>query len=374
MEVKNALRKRLIYFLDLPTSPNSGVAQKVMNQLRQWIQNDLDVEVYLVVPRSLQGEWEKALASGTKQIYSYRTLPGRIFCRQIALVKLCWHAKQSRAFVYLRLSIMTPFEICFLLMTKFFVEVNSDALEEFKFRRPLAAIVYPIIEGLLIKRAQGTIYVTKELELRYRNRYNVTNTEFVTNGVEFTEVSSKLEFKFDLVFIATETKPWHGVTIILSWAKSLPGLRFLLIGEGIQDLVNNYSEMGNVTIMKNIPAEEEKRILSSCVVGISSLNLSTLNMHEGSPLKTRTYLANGLPVIVGYDDIAFEKAKDAVLDVRNYEEDLLAAILTFLAKWRKKRVRQEDVQAIDIRVTELKRLNFIFNKGEKSHDRKVDLK
>ena len=46
--------------------------------------------------------------------------------------------------------------------------------------------------------------------------------------------------------------------------------------------------------------------MNSSNVGIGSLSLFKVNLKEASPLKTRDYLARGLPVVVGYHDTDLE--------------------------------------------------------------------
>ena len=108
--------------------------------------------------------------------------------------------------------------------------------------------------------------------------------------------------------------------------------------------------------------EDYLPIAAKCVVGIGSLNLMSLNMSEASPLKTRHYLAMGLPVISRYTDSDFGKQVPFILSLPSSHEPIstyAAEIREFCNIWSSKRVAREDIQVIDVHSKETNRIEFL---------------
>ncbi|MBE3098230.1 MAG: hypothetical protein IMZ44_14030, partial [Planctomycetes bacterium] len=86
-------------------------------------------------------------------------------------------------------------------------------------------------------------------------------------------------------------------------------------------------------------------------------------MNENSPIKTREYLAAGLPVIIGYDDIDFPDRPDYILQLPNSEDNVvihIEAIRAFVRRVKGTRVPREIVQPrIDAAGKEATRLAFM---------------
>jgi hypothetical protein len=87
--------------------------------------------------------------------------------------------------------------------------------------------------------------------------------------------------------------------------------------------------------------KEAQNIASNANVAISTLALHRTVMTEACPLKTRFYLAMGLPVILGYDDTdLMEKQPDFLLNIGNYPsnvKDNMSLIRSFIISKRRHR-------------------------------------
>jgi hypothetical protein len=95
-------------------------------------------------------------------------------------------------------------------------------------------------------------------------------------------------------------------------------------------------------------------------------------MQEACPLKTREYLAYGLPVVIGYKDTDFPRGEDFLLQLPNREDNVrqeLPAIREFVLRWKGKRVPRDAIAHIDGVTKELARLEFFSSLHEPFSER-----
>ena len=88
-----------------------------------------------------------------------------------------------------------------------------------------------------------------------------------------------------------------------------------------------------------------------------------VGLTEASPLKSREYLAYGLPMILAYKDTDLDQLNvDYLLRIPNSEDNIIRhgkLIRDFAYRMRGKRVKREEIAPyIDTRIKEKKRLNF----------------
>ena len=85
-------------------------------------------------------------------------------------------------------------------------------------------------------------------------------------------------------------------------------------------------------------------------------------MDEASPLKTREYLALGLPVVGGYRDTDLPVDSPVFLRVPNRAGAIVEAaaeLEQFMSHWRGRRVTHEQIANLDTAVKESERLDFL---------------
>jgi hypothetical protein len=352
----------LSYFIDHASGSSSGIAKKVLAQIKYLQKNGIFCKLYLITPFREKEKWKRNLENIPFEIYGYRGWLGRMWFRFWALLVIATSGKKRKSLTYLRASLLLPHEICLIQRQRYFVEVNSNNKIEYDNRFRCAGKLYAYTEKKLIQSASGVITVTKELAEKYSSRFPKSKVIHITNGIEFPRIkldSETCTFKYDLVFMATEGKPWHGIEQFMKLSEELRTLKFLLVSRSNNEYEKSRETPPNLTLLDANKEFDESEILKQCVVGVSSLNLDFLHMHEGSPLKTRTYLANGLPVIVGYDDFIFGEKSNWRLDIRSYSNlDLPSEIVKFVNSWRSRRVEISELTKIDIRTTEKMRANF----------------
>ncbi|WP_462428296.1 glycosyltransferase, partial [Fusobacterium varium] len=78
--------------------------------------------------------------------------------------------------------------------------------------------------------------------------------------------------------------------------------------------------------------KELDKIYNKMEVAVGSLGFSRIGLERGAPLKTREYIAKGLPIIIGYEDISLNSSIKFIDKVPN-DESLFS--IEKIIKWYK---------------------------------------
>ncbi len=179
-------------------------------------------------------------------------------------------------------------------------------------------ITEKIHEPLFFKNIKGIIGVTDEIRKIELNKAG-KNTESVTisNGISvdlvpFTGFKPFDGTSLDMVFMGSTDVPWHGIDRIIKSMNAYTGkvkLRLHCVGD-----LPKYKGCAKHDIIYHGPVygKELDGLLSSMNLGVSTLALYKLGLKEACSLKTREYMARGLPFIIAYDDpdLSFAREKD----------------------------------------------------------------
>ncbi len=138
----------------------------------------------------------------------------------------------------------------------------------------------------------------------------------VTNGVYVDDVPFTRHARYDgkklnLLCIATTFDAWHGLDRILAgldeYGSRRPFVHLKVVGsvrEQDRRLAGRLagSRAAKIDFLGRLYGHELEEIFKTVHAAFSSLALFRNGMHEGCALKTREYLARGLPFIIGHDD------------------------------------------------------------------------
>ena len=81
--------------------------------------------------------------------------------------------------------------------------------------------------------------------------------------------------------------------------------------------------------------EELEAEYAKADIAIGVLGMYRINMENASPIKTKEYCARGIPVIVGREDLAFDKDFDFVCKVPNNDTDIdIEEIIRFYTRFK----------------------------------------
>jgi len=166
----------------------------------------------------------------------------------------------------------------------------------------------------LLSRVDGLAAVTDEIrryELGRAGRSLPSRT--ISNGIDVSRVplTGFLPFWGDelkLLFIASSHAPWHGTERLLASVRRYRGpVRILLhmVGDATGTRAGARQVEGPLTIINHgtLRGEALEAIFRDSMLAVSSLAMFRIGLVEGCVLKTREYVARGLPFVYGYDDV-----------------------------------------------------------------------
>lgn len=310
-----------------------GVTDKIEGQVARWRAAGHEVEVHSIRPGD---------------------------ARLRATTVLARALRSSRPdLVYLRYDLFLPPLLYGFGSAALVVEVNSNSQAELRARSELSARYERVQRRILLRRADGAVAVTHELERELQRDRPGLATMVISNGVEFAAAPSDAARGQEaprLVYVG-ESAYWQGVDKILELAKRFPAWRFDLVG------VASRPAPANVAFHGFLGRGDYERLLAASDVGIGTLALHRKQMDEACPLKVRRYLEFGVPVLLGYVDTDLDEL-DAwwLLKLPNVEENVrdgAGEIEAFVERVAGRRVPRAEVERlVSADVKEAERLAF----------------
>ena len=143
-------------------------------------------------------------------------------------------------------------------------------------------------------------------------------------------------------FIGSLDQSWQGTEQLYDLARQLPKSMFHIVGPGASTM----RSPSNVVLHGELSSEDYRQIAESCSVAFSTLGQNITGMSEASPLKSREYLAMGLPVIGRYLDTDLSRNFDFYLELPCNTRpltDFINEIMDFTAKWHGRRVPRSQI-------------------------------
>ncbi|MEY3023684.1 MAG: hypothetical protein RJA16_510 [Planctomycetota bacterium] len=242
-------------------------------------------------------------------------------------------------------------------------EINSDPIRELQHRSRLAAAYWRRTWPRLERRAAGFTAVTSELVPQSRS----TDSLVLANSIEVPDAAPPRASAAEGPIVAMpigSPSPWHGIDLAIEIARRMPEARFLLIGAPPSPAPTN------VEFLPRVSESELRAILARCHAGIASLAIERAGLREACPLKSRTMLAAGLPIVYGYVDpdlpssstfairldIARDGLEESARSVRALVQQAFTQPQLGLDAWR------FALANLDLRPKEIRRLEFIANR------------
>jgi len=354
---------KIAYLLRHNLSLNDGVTKKIFDQVNQWKNENHNVEIFCYT--SIQNNNFNAHTYNIKNSFKYKFLLHKTLIHDLK--------EYNPDIIYYRYSTYNYTLSYILKKYMIVVEINSDDLSEsyllLKRKKNLINYVryytFKLFRSMLLQKVKGMITVTKEISsLNQFTKYSKPIT-YIPNGIDLIKYQvikeNTLTNRIGLFFMGSPNQPWHGIDLIIKLSTYLPQYDFHIIGihgENKNNLYwHGYLEESNYI-----------KILKKCHICIGTLALYRKNMKEACPLKVREYLAYGYPTIINYKDTAFiENEPPFLFNINNQEFNLTLSesINKFIIKYKDYKVSHVDIQNINIKNTEIKRLNFFHSINKK---------
>lgn len=364
------MKMKIAYLINHQIWRNDGVTKKIAVQVDAWRKEGHTVEVFCITRKLGESNLK------SQQYHLGNPIVGRL-TKNKELVKDIDTFNPD--IVYLRYDLWSV--TIAIIATKYctVAELNTLDVEEYRLlmlkektvKSFIRYVAYIIFRGNLFRKLKGLVAVTNEIAVDQSVKCFSLPTAIVPNGIDLKKYTTLDRVNgtaepLRLFFIATPGQPWHGVDLIVEFAKKLPEMEFHIIGmNGVLEISeNSCDEFENLFWHGYLKQEQYISIIKNCHVGIGSLALFRNKMYEACPLKVREYLAYGFPIILGYKDTAFmnEPIPDYVLELDLSEEgvtiDVVRLIREFCLKQQNRIIDSKELLSIDAGNLEQKRLEF----------------
>lgn len=180
----------------------------------------------------------------------------------------------------------------------------------------------PFCSRINLKNARAIIGVTQEIVELELQKSGTKPSLALSNGIDvdsihFTPASLFEGDVLKLFFVASGESSWHGLDKVIETIKSYRGdvrIELHIVGgfdatkySGIKIIAHGFLE-----------GKALDGLFSQMHIGISSLGLERLGLKSASTLKSREYMARGVPFIYGYEDDDFSDT-DLALKLQNID-------------------------------------------------------
>ncbi|MFT7155115.1 MAG: hypothetical protein ACI8Q1_000115 [Parvicella sp.] len=355
----------ILYLAELDPIYEKGVYYKIIGQCNAWISKGHSVKLALITPDFPQLElpsyvevFKSSFSIGLPHnfVFNYfrKTLMAGRIKRRIS--------HENIDILYFRQSIWFPGLGTILSACISIMEINTDDTSEMKYSSRFKRWVYFLFKNRTISYLDGLVAVTEELAKKYR-AYDKP-VVVVSNGYDYSLLESKDNSKISLgknIIFVCSNLPWHGLDKVLMLARHFTKYDFHLVGPNLQLAESNFKH-GNLIYHGFLSKTELNDIYERMDIGIGSLSLYLYELTEACPLKTREYLAHGLPVVLGYKDSDISDSDEFALNLGSFPNnvlDNLDRIEEFIDSWKGRSIPTVEVkERIDYQMKEDQRLLF----------------
>jgi hypothetical protein len=340
---------RIAYLACVDIEREAGVLRKLQAQCASWAHAGVEPRMFLVTRQPTQPatpvfagssavvfhhdgrkrEFRQAITAAAEQIASWR--PDVLYHRYFRPDPMVGQLASK---------------MCTVL------EINSDDVLEYRHLLSVPAYLLHLARRRgFLRRAKAFVTVTHELQARFA--WLGKPTMVLANGIDLSAIQPLPPAKDGpptLSFLGHPGYRWHGIEKTVVFARFFPQWRFNMIGFERRDL-GGTDVPGNMVLHGYLAPERYIGLLASTDVGIGTLALYRNGMSEACPLKTREYLAYGLPIIIGYRDTDFLRPAPFILQLPNGEYGVHGVaddVSAFVTAWKGKRVARQDVAHIDV--------------------------
>lgn len=306
---------KIAYVVDYDLNQNSGVIQKIKQQSREWNHQSHTVYLVSVKKMTIYDTNQNILLSQKALDINFGKIGTamKLLYNSYSLNKLLSQIEVDC--IYMRYQMYMPFMTQVLKNHKVIMEINSDDLIEYKLHSKLTYFYNKLTRKQMLKCVDAFVAVSHEL----KEKFMVWNKPIrvIANGIDTRQYSiGQVENSVPtFVFIGTPNQPWHGLNKILKMAEYFKKYQFYIIGTSGENT-------NNVHYFGYLPQGEATKVIQKSDIGIGTLSLYEKGLTEASPLKSRQYLACGLPIIYAYNDTDLVHKSSFSLKLENREDNI----------------------------------------------------
>lgn len=164
----------------------------------------------------------------------------------------------------------------------------------------------------VLRHVDGIVGVTDEIrDFQVARSGSSVPAMTFANGVDVASVATtgfcKADDELRLVLVASANAPWHGLDRLRRSLMAYRGKRKVhldVVGSGFgAPGTTTPTGSGSLCIHGSLAGTALDEVLARATIGVSTLSLHLKGIEQAAVLKTREYIARGLPVLLGYDDV-----------------------------------------------------------------------
>jgi hypothetical protein len=221
-------------------------------------------------------------------------------------------------FILFRYFPADPFSIlCFNIYKNVFTIHHTFEVEELGslYSGPLGYFVVQLEKlagNLALNRVKGVLGITPEIidyeVSRVENRSKLAKWHY-PNGIDVKRIRVAEDHRNGppaFLMVAYHYVSWHGLDLILEKLKLCTNdFNFHIVGNVFESDKNKIQGDNRFILHGSLNLDQIRNLASQCDLGLTSFGLFRKGMTQACTLKTREYLALGLPVYSGHEDPAF---------------------------------------------------------------------
>jgi hypothetical protein len=308
---------RVMHIVSEPGARDRGVPQKVASTVACWRRLGVNTEAVDLATMSIDEDGFGGEVVETRPRFGRAGWVLEMERRGRRLLELLDKAQPD--IVYSRELVWSPAIERIARRHRLVLEINSDRARELEASSRSAAAFWRATAPRIRRRAAGIVAVTNEL--LERTRPAGVPGLVLPNGTDVPEIAptrvpSNSGGRSMFLMIVGRAAPWHGLDRFSMLAEVMPECEFVVCG----DLSGHAASIGSA-VRREPPrtGPDLARLLHQATVAVGSLAIARNDMREACPLKSRTCLAAGLPLVYGYVDPAL--AGDEPFALRLNEAD-----------------------------------------------------
>jgi hypothetical protein len=195
-------------------------------------------------------------------------------------------------------------------------------------------------------------------------------------GVRFTRFQPFDGRRLRLIFVAARFRSWHGLDRLLDGLDRYRGdveIELRLVGAVPALDLRRISELASsnvrIQLLGTLTGAELDSQFAGANLAVSSLALERNGLSEGCVLKTREYVARGIPFVYGYRDVDLDAGCEFALNLGEPGLPIdIAAIVEFAARVSKCRGIEETMRSyararMDWRIKMSQMIEFVESTG-----------
>lgn len=339
-----------------PAKSDASTVIKALTQLRLWKELGADAKMFALSP-------QETAPPGLPQMENFQYVGGvgrkARFTRAGYLANLIGTYRPD--IVYSRFTVWYPYLELLARRACLILELNTiDESEMRVTENSVTQLFHHLTRSRLLEAAAGHVAVTAEIVGKVLK--DSSRSVVIPNGIDFDNVEAVGPVNNSvphLAFVGSPRLPWHGLDELARFAAMRQSWQFDIIGSAASEL--GWELPSNMVCHGYLPASRYRAILGMADVAVGSLALYRNEMQEACPLKTREYLALGLPVIFAHKDSDFPCPTDFMLELPNAPGAMTnntAVIDEFVGRWSGRRVPRSRILHLDSLRKEKARLDY----------------